>query len=75
MAGVGSVQAEYWVQGLKLQNYKITSLQRPLIWEPARDYEITRLRADRCLFFLGKVKLRDYEITRLQAIIFGTFGI
>merc|ERR1711963_725568 len=51
----------------RLRNYEITSLQRPLIWEPARDYEITRLRADRCLFFLGKVKLRNYEITRLRA--------
>ena len=51
---------------VKLRNYKITSLQRPLIWEPAWDYEIMRLRADRCLFISGEgqiTDLQDYEFT------------
>ena len=51
---------------VKLRNYNIVSLQRPVIWETARDYEITRLRADRCLFISGEgqiTKLQDYELT------------
>ena len=51
---------------VKLRNYKITSLQRPLIWEPAWDYEIMRLHADRCLLISGEgqiTELQDYEFT------------
>ena len=55
-----------FLRKVKLRNYNITSLQRPLTWETARDNEIAWLWADRCLFISGEgqiTKLQDYEFT------------